>query len=119
MVGGSQKERHQARERLLLQAQVVACTLSGSGMDSLQRVIDEHSISFDAVVVDEATQRIQNCSRGDIFRRAARRCRAARRAASRSARSPAARRSAPTDRDSEEEFDLDRPTCICCASVGF
>ena len=45
------------RERLLAEAQVVACTLSGSGMDALQQArVGGRPLQFDVVVVDEATQ---------------------------------------------------------------
>ena len=48
--------RRLLRERLLAEAQVVACTLSGSGMDALQSAMGGRGVQFDVVVVDEATQ---------------------------------------------------------------
>ena len=44
------------RERLLCEAQLVCCTLSGAGMDTLRKAHGGRGMVFDVVVVDEATQ---------------------------------------------------------------
>jgi len=55
-IEGSGVSRAELRDRLLVDAQVLASTLSGAGMDALPCAAGGRGLRFDVVVVDEATQ---------------------------------------------------------------